>query len=346
MQTERDPRLDAAKGVLIALVVLGHLFEAVNYWRDAAIRLPLTAIYLFHMPAFVFMAGVTAGTRRVARRVATMLVLLVGFQAVYYLVLSQVESGKRFSWTEPFWVLWFLLAMAWWQALAPWIVRAPRRAFALAVIAALLAGSLPPVIGGELALSRTLVFLPFFVAGKIWGTRLVERAGHASAAQRWASLIACLVAIALAFSVGIGHTWLYASHSFETLGVGVVQGMATRAALLSAAALCIWTLLAFLPAQPSPRLSVTGRRSLAIYLLHAPLLLAITPALSGLVVQQGGIAAWLLCVIAAAGVLALLSVPGPDRWLRTGAATVVEAGAALPDTVRSERTDEASSSER
>ncbi|MGO2780447.1 acyltransferase family protein [Glutamicibacter arilaitensis] len=53
-------RLDVAKGALIILVVLGHLLEANAGWEARTTRLPLTAIYMFHMPAFVFLAGITA----------------------------------------------------------------------------------------------------------------------------------------------------------------------------------------------------------------------------------------------------------------------------------------------
>ncbi len=50
----------AKKGILITLVVLGHWLEATNYWDDGLIRYLLTAIYAFHMPAFIFLAGITS----------------------------------------------------------------------------------------------------------------------------------------------------------------------------------------------------------------------------------------------------------------------------------------------
>ena len=89
----RDNRLDVAKGVLIVLVVLGHLLEEVSgEWEDGLVRLVLTVIYAFHMPAFVFLAGLTAKSTRLLERLLTFVMLLGVFQYLYFVA---KECGRE-----------------------------------------------------------------------------------------------------------------------------------------------------------------------------------------------------------------------------------------------------------
>ena len=53
----RDTRFDTLKAVLIALVVFGHIIEPLIK-GDAVYRSLYAAIYIFHMPLFVLIAGV------------------------------------------------------------------------------------------------------------------------------------------------------------------------------------------------------------------------------------------------------------------------------------------------
>ena len=324
----RDPRIDTAKGVLIVLVVLGHLLEAIDHWQAGAARVPLVLVYAFHMPAFVFLAGVTASRTDPWRRVATVLLLLVLFQPIYFAEWSLIESGKSFSWSEPFWILWFLLAMAWWQALAPAIARHPRAALALSFAAALGAGTVA-AIGSPLALSRTLVFRPFFVLGMGWGGALIERASRAGRGTRLALLAACAAAAAALLGADIGRGWLYASSGYDTLGVGPLEGMATRAALLGVAALATYTLLAWLPDTDTGGVTTAGRRSLGIYLLHGLVVMMLTPTLADVLDAHGALAAWALCAVVVVGIVSLLATPAPDRWLRAVPAALIARGRRL-----------------
>jgi len=59
----RDNRLDVMKGILILLVVLGHVIQRniVNYEDNFIFRI----IYSFHMPMFMFISGYIASFTRV-----------------------------------------------------------------------------------------------------------------------------------------------------------------------------------------------------------------------------------------------------------------------------------------
>lgn len=328
----RDPRLDTAKGVLIVFVVLGHLLEAIDHWHTDAARVPLTLIYAFHMPAFVLLAGITAARSRPLRRVATLLLFLGTFQLVYFVEWRLIESGKAFAWTEPFWLLWFLLAMVWWQSLVPLMVRAPRMALVGSLAVSLGAGIVAWIdspIGNALSLSRTLVLLPFFVLGVTCGTSLLDRLAGISHRGRLALLALAALALGLLMLADPGRGWLYASSGYAQLGVGPLEGVATRGTLLCVAALVTFAVLAQMPARDVGWLTTVGRRSLGIYLLHGLLVMALTPMLAGTLDEYGALAAWTLCVVTVSGIVTLLALPGPDRALRSGAAAVIER--ATPD---------------
>ena len=59
-QTARDFHIDNIKGVLIFLVVLGHMLGYLQETHSAFATGVRTFIYFFHMPGFIFMSGYLA----------------------------------------------------------------------------------------------------------------------------------------------------------------------------------------------------------------------------------------------------------------------------------------------
>lgn len=112
--TKRDERLDGYKGLLILFVVIGHAIEILRF-PGTSLSVYL-AIYAFHIPAFLLIAG--ALTR--ARRPADELVETVRRLAPPYLfgvigaaLIRLAESGTlSVSFFPPPWTLWFLLTLA------------------------------------------------------------------------------------------------------------------------------------------------------------------------------------------------------------------------------------------
>ena len=64
----RSTLIDNAKGGLIFLVVLGHYLEKSGGWSNQCLNAVLSTIYLFHMPAFVFLVGITTKRDRLRTR--------------------------------------------------------------------------------------------------------------------------------------------------------------------------------------------------------------------------------------------------------------------------------------
>lgn len=57
MEKERDYLFDNIKGLLIFLVVFGHLISYSSFKKIHSIDFIYLSIYIFHMPIFVFISG-------------------------------------------------------------------------------------------------------------------------------------------------------------------------------------------------------------------------------------------------------------------------------------------------
>ena len=317
----RDFRIDAAKGVLILLVVVGHLLEVTNYWGAKSIRLPLTSIYMFHMPAFVFLAGATAKTNRLGHRIGHLLILLLTFQALY-LVDNALTGETRTTSYFPFWTLWFLIAMIWWLMLLPLIRRYPRAAMAISVLVSIGIGAVSGV-GNDLGLSRTLVFMPFFTAGALFGNRILSTATRAPVLIKGTILVAAMATVWLVFEADLSPWLLFGNLSFGGLHVSLARGLIVRTLLLLSAALMTFGLLSLMPRRPT-RLAVVGGRSLAIYLLHGFVIMSVTALMPQFLQNLGSAAAVASCLLIGMLIVSSLSLPVFERLVRSYSETVVK----------------------
>lgn len=256
--------MDSLKGLLIYLVVLGHLLEL---FGGPARQLLYQTIYLFHMPAFVFCSGWFA--RLDGRRLLGRLVWPYAVYQTLYLAFARwvLHQPAGHGLTTPYWLMWYLFSMVLWTLCTPLLKRLPGWAAVLGSAAVALAAGYCPYMGYPFSLSRTLVLLPFFAAGYALGHRekrpaVQWRRGLAltlGAAGAAASLI-----VLWCGQGEIASRWLYHSFSYAQGGYGpLVRG----AVLLAGAA---WTvfLLALLPERKLPLLSALGARTMPVFLLH------------------------------------------------------------------------------
>lgn len=274
MSAARNHRLDVARGVLICLVVLGHHLELTGDnpaadglfpgWWESPQKQVLAALYLFHMPAFVLLAGVTARSQDSLRRVIQLITLFLVLDIGYELVNLALGSPMPTTLGLPFFALWFLLALAWWQLSMPLVTRFPRVALAVSVVAAVTAGAID-VDPGPLSWSRAVYFWPFFIAGHLIG----RRAFPTTVPRRWrvAGLITFVTGLAAYVWIDIDPAWSRGNAMFGTLGFSFAQGVLWRTAALAAAAVTVAAFLTLLP-DASGRLERLGRHSLAIYAWH------------------------------------------------------------------------------
>ena len=312
--TTRDTRLDSAKGILITLVVLGHFLEATNYWDDSLIRYLLTAIYAFHMPAFVFLAGITSKPDNVGKRIAVLVSLLVIFQCLYFAYLPFTASNKQFEWADPFWMLWFLLGMVWWLVAIAIAQHSPRIALLFSVVVGLAGGAIPAVEYLP-ALDRALYFLPWFMAGYVVGQPLFDKAARSSRALTCTLLVTSVTLATVLWYLQIGSGWLYGSNGFAVLDVSFDEGVLMRTLLMSIAIIMTWAMIASASVVKNVFV-IAGKRSLAIYLLHGFFILPVTPLLGEAFERYGAAVAALIGVVSSLLVIYILSLSVFDKSLR------------------------------
>ncbi|MBR0303813.1 MAG: hypothetical protein IJQ80_08180 [Clostridia bacterium] len=174
MKKARLDKWDYYKLFLICCVVIGHIG---NYY--AASSPPLARVqfwvYLFHMPAFIFVSGLfskkTVDGRKWSRAVPYLFIFIL-MKALQYAVSIAVYGFEKSSlvlFTEEG-VPWYALAMFFFIGTTI-LVRNVHPAYVLSVSAAIsLISGYTASLGGFLALQRTVIFYPFFYLGYLIDT--------------------------------------------------------------------------------------------------------------------------------------------------------------------------------
>lgn len=266
--TKRDYRADNIRFFLIFLVVFGHLLEQFSgKYTDLLYR----GIYSFHIPALIFLTGYFA--RFDAKKIMLSLVwpyLLL--QTLYLLFQGYVLKGEAtvtLSYTTPYWLLWYLMAVIFYYLLIPMLQREGRTArivvFAISVGASLLAG-FDKNIGYYLSLSRFFCFLPFFVAGFYWGHHPGSKAHKARLPLGLVCVAVLLLTMPYILRNGALFTRnvLYGSYSYESAGYTWLR----RGVLQLTGFAWIGLLLAVMPGKKLPILSTIGKNTLPVFLFH------------------------------------------------------------------------------
>lgn len=277
----RDPYLDNAKALLIILVVVGHAIERID--RGSADSVYLW-IYLFHMPAFVFVSGYFSRSFVGApRQMASLISVLVAPYVVFQTILALEDwliLGKEFELKlfVPTFSLWYLIALLVWRLAIP-LLRAIKYPLLFSIVVSVLSVAAGG-ISQELSGARILSFLPFFTLGLITTPR------HIEAFTRWteplwirasigALFAGTVVAVYLVHDL-INRRWLYMYGQVEKFGLSDVENMLLRIGVLLVATTMA---LAFFSLVPRKRSFMTGlgEKTLQIYLLHTAIIYPLMP---------------------------------------------------------------------
>ncbi len=153
---------DNIKGVLIILVVLGHFLYELR--SNLTLELITKVIYLFHMPAFVFLSGYFSQSES-ARENEKLFRFLFYYAVgnIFFMWFSAVMYRTTFNLLVPYYSYWYLIALVVWRKGINYITKS-KAILPLSIIGALLIGLFPEV-DNTLALSRITCFFPFFLLG-------------------------------------------------------------------------------------------------------------------------------------------------------------------------------------
>lgn len=177
---DRDIKLSNVKGLLIFLVVFGHLLEPYQEYY----KVIYLFIYSFHMPLFVLISGYFAKHANL-KKVWNFAMLYLIFQMIYKLFLMLIKPEHHFKllYDTPYYHLWYLVSMALWYLLAIGInkLSLSNRKKVILILSCFIIGIVSRYMAGPivswmqnyytsydsytLSYQRTLSFLPFFLTG-------------------------------------------------------------------------------------------------------------------------------------------------------------------------------------
>lgn len=309
VKTSRNTHLDALRGAGILLVVFGHVIEQPSA-GSPVLESIYVGIYSFHMPLFVFLSGIFARERLEGRDyskiVWTLVLPLVVFQLAY-IGMSRLTGWYAYSLFTPYWLLWFIASMIFWRLLLPLFASPAGLAVAIAIS---VAAGYDDGIGYTLSVSRTLYFLPFFVVGHLYGEPLVAMAQRHLLA--FALLFATCVGAVLAWRMlGLNPGALTGSRDYTSGAADADYPALARLSLLLLGGAAAVGFAAIVPARAA-MLGWLGERSLAVYLLHGLVVMALVASGAPALIPQ----ALLLPGLALVSLLIALATAPADRPMR------------------------------
>ncbi|MCD7755122.1 MAG: acyltransferase family protein, partial [Firmicutes bacterium] len=168
---QRIEKWDIARGILIFLVVLGHF---VAYYAEDSQKMQslFLFIYAFHMPCFLFIDGMFSKKNVDERRYSRIFSYLVlYFFAKILIALTQgvINHRMHFSLLEESGLPWYGLVLFACSLLTVFLKRFSRRWVLCASILLACFVGYDDSISDFLALSRVIVYFPFFFLGYCTG---------------------------------------------------------------------------------------------------------------------------------------------------------------------------------
>lgn len=261
-------KYDNIKSLLIFLVVLGHCIRHLISVTILA-RLLYLFIFLFHMPAFIYVLGRFSKPKW--KKAAYYSVLYVCFQLIYsiFFRLSGL-ANDNISLLTPRWIIWFLQLAAIYSVLSfiiPSSLSGKQKVIGItsSFIVALVVGFIP-FIAQTFSISRVFVFFPFFLMGK-W--RIGENSNLFLQKKRVAQTvfigtIATISSFVFCVLSKLNYSMLYQDTGYEASS----STWTLRFFAMITAVLWIIFLLSIIPNKKIPLVTSVGAHTLFIYLFH------------------------------------------------------------------------------
>ena len=260
---EREVRFDNLKGLLILLVVFGHCIEYTNNLStDKTIADYIYVLmYTFNMSTFSMISGYFSKKSR-TESIISLLVLFTLFHFIGWLLFVRIGSKIL----TPWWTSWYLLSLIFWKALIP-IVGRFRFALPVSIIIAILTGF--TVADRFLAISRTICFFPYFIAGYKLKASTIELLRN----KPKITFIMPFIFVFVVFTFLYFHPVrliepIYMTSPYSSHGLSSLYSVILRTIILCSGLILAYSLLVLIT-DKNTWLTSFGRNSLAIYILHS-----------------------------------------------------------------------------
>lgn len=309
----RDNRIDTLKGLLIILVIVGHVITALdnsNVFNHAVMGL----IYVFHMPLFILISGYLAkdsehqSPRDLWRGVANIFVTLLVFQVIssirlYYLGIGFIATFVRF----PFGILWYLMSLIYWKIMLYYtprgLLRRPALYLGLALAVSILIGLTR--LGTFLSIQRALNFYFFFLLGYYYRQGMIPSRWWNN---NWLHLAAAVVLLPLIM-------WLFphcgnVMNGADHYGIEGIPGKVMITACSVAMSLLVFNLTRY-----CGWLCAIGKESLFYYLYHIFVIAMVITSLVKNYALPRTLPFILLYSAVVVGIVFVMSKIPPFKWL-------------------------------
>lgn len=286
MTKVRNVRFDNIKFFLILLVVLGHAAER---YTDmfTGMRCMFTYIYTFHMPAFLFIAGLFAKRTIQAKKLnwnrvlpyAILCVFLSFYRNVSLYLFDHERAFHFFRQDSISWFLWVLFV----YYIVTFLLKdfPHKNVLIIAVFFAIMIG-FDTQLTTKLAISRAVVFYPFFYLGYMLKVDEVEAFLDMKILKVLSALWLLIYGAFLFFTMDHGSYLLrkfftgqnsYQQIFGEDLQDSLLLMVEAPAIRLVCLFLTLVTMIAFMALVPKgriPLLSTAGQRTISVYFWHLP----------------------------------------------------------------------------
>lgn len=322
MNTERNLQIDNIKGLLILLVVVGHMLSM--DFRDSNIvsSVLYAVIYSFHMPCFIFISGhLLNGKYLENHQMSNHMILIYYILGCILIMVTSSILTHRFVIVNPCRppvAMWYLLSLFWMRLIAPWIIKV-RWAIPICIIASLVAGTID-CVADEFSISRTICLLPYYIIGltvnKDMLTKMrILRKGYKVLIALFAVVLESIFLI-MFIKGGVNYSVLRLKCSYSESGVSDCYGMLMRMVMVLVAITVCCTLFVFVT-EKECFLTKWGRNSLSVYLLHIVLFLVIRKFMCFSESFYGNSLSTLMAVAMAVGIVLVLSTDTVSRGLNS-----------------------------
>lgn len=255
------------------LTVFAHILYQLQ--DDPVINGVVDHIYMFHMPAFVFVSGFFGISER--SRSFEGIIRTVFLYFIFNSITGFIYGFS--SLLKPMYSYWYLIALIVWRLTAHHIAKFKEIKLILFVVA-LFVGFYPSV-DNTFAAARIIGFYPFYMCGYLLGSeeseRLISRKYLGRAVVGGAAAVG-----ALALSLAAYFYFSFSDEALQMAGYDKPMDPFGRIALYIIAFIAIYALRCLSPDRRIPLLTMLGRNSLWIFVLHRPFTLLLSGRMTAL----------------------------------------------------------------
>lgn len=268
---QRNYMFDNLKGILIFFVVFGHLLQInYNYFISPVYRVIWGAIYLFHMPLFIFVCGYFTkyDINNTNKAIKNYLIPYIVFNFLIYIFDVYVLKNQRtFNLMIPSTAIWFLITIFYYKIIYNGVYKI-KGLFILSIIFAIV-GGFDESLGVVASLSRTVCFFPFFIAGNKFKEKyLLEVNKYKTVSMLLILIMLVLISyiLMIIFNIPITCFTFASSYKIQNL-MSLYIGAIIRIVIMSISFGCGYLILNVVPNKKTWLTSI-GENTITVYLLH------------------------------------------------------------------------------